>query len=131
MRMQLARPDQHLLSPEAVQPAVHDARHHDDLLVRGADALGVQQLPGAAPDRLARHGVSAAQRASATGCSSLSGAASLRQRALRASAGRRLVRLHAARVRAASDAGLNIDFYALGDARSSRSRPRLARSTSS
>ena len=68
MRAQLARPNQHLLSPEAVQPALHDARHDDDLPGTPSPILsGLQQLSLAAPARLARHGVPAPQRVSATG----------------------------------------------------------------
>ena len=39
IRLQLGAPDKTFLVPRAVQPAVHDARHHDDL-PRGHAALG-------------------------------------------------------------------------------------------
>ena len=50
---------QRLRVAAGVQPDVHDARHDDDLLLRDADPVRVRQLPGAADDRRARHGVSA------------------------------------------------------------------------
>ena len=40
-----------------------DARHHDDLPVRGAGARGLRQLLRAAHDRRARHGLPAPERA--------------------------------------------------------------------
>ena len=52
-------PAQRLRVAAGVQPDVHDARHDDDLLLRHADPVRVRQLPGAADDRRARHGVSA------------------------------------------------------------------------
>ena len=48
MRLQLARSDTAPAHARGVQPALHDARHDDDLLVRLAGALGIQQLPLAA-----------------------------------------------------------------------------------
>ena len=56
-------PNQHAADAGAIQPAVLDARHDDDLPVRAAGAVGLQQLPLAAAARLARHGVPAAERA--------------------------------------------------------------------
>ena len=50
---------QRLRVAAGVQPDVHDARHDDDLLLRHADPVRVRQLPGAADDRRARHGVPA------------------------------------------------------------------------
>ena len=63
MRVQLARPEPASAHAGAVQPAVHDARRDDDLSLRAADPVGVQQLFVAAHSGLARHGVPAAQRA--------------------------------------------------------------------
>ena len=62
MRMQLARPDQARADTRSLRPDVHHARHHDDLLVRLADPVGLRQLPDPADDRRARHGVPAAER---------------------------------------------------------------------
>ena len=45
-----------------LQPHVHDARHDDDLLRGHADPVRLRQLPGAAHDRRARHGVPAPER---------------------------------------------------------------------
>ena len=64
MRTQLVRPETAVLCAGDLQPALHDARHDDDLPLRHADPLGARQLPGAAADRRARHGVPARQRAS-------------------------------------------------------------------
>ena len=44
-----------------VQPAVHDARHHDGVPGGHADSVRVWQLSCAADDRRAGHGVSAAE----------------------------------------------------------------------
>ena len=47
---------------DAVQPGVHDARHHDGLPRRHADGRGVRQLPHAVADRRPRRRLPAAQR---------------------------------------------------------------------
>ena len=44
IRAQLARPDATLVSPDVLQPAVHDARHDDDLPRRHAAQRDVLQL---------------------------------------------------------------------------------------
>ena len=58
MRTQLAGPERTLLSAARIQPAVHHARHGDDLPVRHPDALRIRQLPAATDDRRSGHGVS-------------------------------------------------------------------------
>ena len=45
-----------------LQPAVHHARQHHDVPVRGADGLRLRQLPGAAAAGRPRHGLPPAQR---------------------------------------------------------------------
>ena len=52
-----------------VQPAVHDARHDDDLPRRHAAVGGVLQFPDSAADRRARRRVPAAQRVQLLGLS--------------------------------------------------------------
>src|SRR4051794_30800215 len=37
MRLQLSRPENRRARPRRLQPGVHDARHHHDVPVRGAD----------------------------------------------------------------------------------------------
>ena len=63
MRLQLGAPEQHAGRPADLQPAVHDARHDDDLPVRRADDGRPGQLLRAADDRRARHGLPAPERA--------------------------------------------------------------------
>ena len=63
MRLQLAQPDNTLVDARDLQRARHDARHDDDLPVRRAGAGRLRQLPRAADDRRARHGLPAAERA--------------------------------------------------------------------
>ena len=62
MRAQLAQPERAPAHPRGIRPAVLDARPDDDLPLRDADALRLRQLPGAADDRSARHGVPAPER---------------------------------------------------------------------
>ena len=46
MRTQLAQPNEHVVSPEHLRPAVHDARDHDDLLLHHPDDdRRVRELP--------------------------------------------------------------------------------------
>ena len=59
----MRQPRKTVLSPEAYNRAVHHARHDHDLPGRHADAAGLRQLPRAADDRRARHGLSAPERA--------------------------------------------------------------------
>ena len=75
MRTQLVGPDRHVLvGPGAYDQLFTMHGDHDDLPVRDPDARrGVRQLPGAAHDRRAGHGVPAAERASASGSSSAPG----------------------------------------------------------
>ena len=55
---------QHPAGPAGLRRAVHDARGDDDLPLRHPDLhRGVRQLPAAAHDRRARHGVPAHERA--------------------------------------------------------------------
>ena len=63
MRLQLAAPDGTLVDARDLQRPGLDARHHDDLPVRGAGAGGLRQLLRAAHDRRARHGLPAPERA--------------------------------------------------------------------
>ncbi len=63
IRLQLGAPGKHADLTADLQPAVHDARHHDDLPVRRADDGGARQLLRAADDRRARHGLPAPERA--------------------------------------------------------------------
>ena len=60
MRLQLGAPNNTLVTPADLQPAVHDARDDDDLPVRRADDGGPGELLPAADDRRARHGLSRA-----------------------------------------------------------------------
>ena len=53
IRMQLATPNNTFVVARRLQPAVHDARHDDDLPVRHADERRVLQLHRAAADRRA------------------------------------------------------------------------------
>ena len=62
IRLQLARPNSALPLARRLQPALHHARHDDDLPRRDADAGRLRQLPRAAHDRRARHGVPAPER---------------------------------------------------------------------
>ena len=62
MRVQLMRSAQRLRVAPGLQPHVHDAWHHDDLLRGDAHRVRVRQLPGATDDRRARHGVPATER---------------------------------------------------------------------
>ena len=57
------RAEQHAGHAADLQPAVHDARHDDDLPVRRADDGGPGELLRAADDRRARHGLPAPERA--------------------------------------------------------------------
>ena len=63
MRAQLATPNENFITREHLQPAVHDARHDDGLPRRRADPRRLRQLPRAADDRRARHGLPAPERA--------------------------------------------------------------------
>ena len=64
VRTQLARPNAHVVSPEPLRRALHDARRDDDLPVRHPDDdRCLRQLPPAADDRRTRHGVPAPERA--------------------------------------------------------------------
>ena len=62
MRAELARPGMQFLSPGAVQPAVHHARHDHAAVLRDADRVRLRELRRADPDRRARRVVPAAQR---------------------------------------------------------------------
>ena len=62
MRLQLARAARSPAVAGGLQPDLHDARHDDDLPRRDAGAHRLRQLPRAADDRRARHGVPAPQR---------------------------------------------------------------------
>ena len=54
-------PQQSFCLSAGLQPAVHDARHDDGFLRWHADSVRLRQLPCAADDWRARHGVSAAE----------------------------------------------------------------------
>jgi heme/copper-type cytochrome/quinol oxidase subunit 1 len=69
MRVQLARPNQTLLTPEQYSQTIHHARRHDDFPVRAAGALRIQQLSVATAAGLARHGFPAIERAVLLGVS--------------------------------------------------------------
>ncbi len=62
MRVQLAVPNNHFVSPAGLQSALHHARHHHGLLRRDAHPLRLRQLPYPADDRRPRHGLPAAER---------------------------------------------------------------------
>ena len=112
MRAQLMHSQQQPGLAGSVRPALHDARHDHDLLVRLAGALGLQQLSLAAADRLARHGLPAAQRAQLLDVSCL-GALPLHQLPGRV---RRPTAAGSPTPRTRSSRGiarLNMDFYAL------------------
>ena len=61
MRFQLLWPESKAVSAGCLQSDDDDARHHDDLLRGHADPGRSRQLHRAAPDRGARHGLSAAE----------------------------------------------------------------------
>ena len=64
IRTQLAGPNGTCSSPERLRRALHDARGDDDLLLRHPDHDGcLRELPRAADDRRAGHGLPAAERA--------------------------------------------------------------------
>ena len=63
MRLQLGRREQQPRHPRGLQPALHAARHDDDLPLRRADDGGLRQLLRAADDRRARRRLPAAERA--------------------------------------------------------------------
>ena len=63
IRTQLAQANKHFIDARRLQPALHDARHDDDLPRRRPDPGRLRQLPRAADDRRPRHGVPAAERA--------------------------------------------------------------------
>ena len=63
IRTQLAQADNGLHRARRLQRALHDARDDDDLPRRRADPRRLRQLPRAADDRRARHGLPAAERA--------------------------------------------------------------------
>ena len=63
MRIQLGIARQHVPRPDHLQPALHAARHDDDLHGRRADRRRLRELPRAAHDRRPRHGVPAPQHA--------------------------------------------------------------------
>ena len=67
MRWQLLWPESERGAAGCVQSNDDDARHDDDLLRRHADPGRSGQLHRAAPDRGARHGISAAQCVWASG----------------------------------------------------------------
>ena len=98
----------------AIRPALHDARHDDDLPLCAAGAVGLQQLSLAAAAGRARHGVPAAQRASPTGSILFAGIFLYASFPLGQAPERRLVQLRAAMRSRAYNPGPNIDFYALG-----------------
>ena len=81
--------------PGGVRSGLHDARDDHDLPVRHADVDGLRQLPRAADDRRARHGLPAAQRAGLlaavllAGCSCTAASCSARRRTRAGSAMRR------------------------------------------
>ena len=99
--------------PRGVRPALLDARPDDDLPLRHADALRLRQLPRAAHDRRARHGVPAPERVRLLGlprapaCSCTRACCSARRPTTAGSTTRR------SRCSSYSP-GTNIDFYALG-----------------
>ena len=62
IRAQLAFPNGRVVYSAGVQLLDYGARNRDDLLGRDADRLRDDQLSGAADDRSAGHGVSAAER---------------------------------------------------------------------
>ena len=59
MRIQLAARQLHLSLSPGFQPPVHDARHDGRFLRGHADSVRLRQLPCAADDRGARHGLPA------------------------------------------------------------------------
>ena len=95
MRAQLARPGRAPAHARGVRPALLDARPDDDLPLRHADALRLRQLPRAADDRRAGHGVPAPERVRLLGLPRRR-AAHVRRAAPRDRAGQRLVQLCAA-----------------------------------
>ena len=78
-----------------IRPALLDARADDDLPLRHADALGLRELPRAADDRSAGHGVPAPERVRLLGLPRRR-ADHVRRAAPRNGAGQRLVQLCAA-----------------------------------
>ncbi len=94
MRIQLARPNMALLTPEMYDQLFTHARPHHDFLVCPAHPFRIRRLSHPADDRRARHGVPAAE------CLHLLGLSALRHPGLYravhgAGAARGLVRLHA------------------------------------
>ena len=63
MRAQLATPNEHFLTKNSYNEVDDDARHDDGLPRRRPDPRRLRQLPRAADDRRARHGVPAPERA--------------------------------------------------------------------
>ncbi len=59
IRIQLAVPNSALPLAGNLQRVLHHARHHDGLSRGHADSVRLRELPGAADDRRARHGVPA------------------------------------------------------------------------
>ena len=82
--------------PRSVQPALHDARHDDDVPVRRAGDAGDVGLPGAADDRLAQRRLPAHERVRVLGLP-VRRADALRRLRAQHRPRRRLVRLRAAR----------------------------------
>ena len=87
--------ERHVRLAGRLQPALHDARHDDDLPLRHADERRVLQLHRAAPDRRARRGVPAPERVQLLDVP-VRRDLHEHELLLRRHAGRRLVRLRAA-----------------------------------
>jgi cytochrome c oxidase subunit I+III len=95
VRMQLAQPENGVLSPEAYNQFFTMHGTTMIFLLRHADPVRLRQHPGAADDGRARHGVPALERVRLLGVPVL-GPAHVLQLPVRHGAGRRLVRLRAA-----------------------------------
>ena len=95
MRLQLARPEQHLSQRRQLQPDLHDARHDDDVSLRRARDGRHGHLSGAADARDAQRRLPAAERLRLLDVSGRR-ASSLRRRLHQHRSRRRLVCLSAA-----------------------------------
>ena len=110
MRLQLAHSEGASVSG-GIQPDLHHARRHHDLLVCVADSLRICGLSCSADDRRARHGISAPERLHLLDLS-VFGHLSLSRAVYRPGAARRLVRLCSLHLTLYSP-GLGMDIYAL------------------
>ena len=115
MRTQLAEPERARRRPEHLRPAVHDARGHDDLLLRHPDHDRARSATTCVPLMIGARDMAFPRLNALSFWLFLgSGLFIYSSLALGHGAERRLVRLRAAGADARTTPGPNIDFYALG-----------------